>query len=132
MTPDHCQVAPSDRLCRACGAVSSLWLPVLALALASLASLGLLGLKIIVSGKWRHLYLAWNLFLAWIPLVCAWKAWRTLGTFRPKNFESAAVLVLWFLFFPNAPYMVTDLIHLGASRGGHYWADLVLICLFAV
>lgn len=130
----HRHAAPesANQLCRACGAVSSLGLPILALALASIVALSLLGLKIVLFGKWRHLYLAWNLFLAWVPLLCSWKVWHTVGGRQSRSVELCAVISLWFLFFPNAPYMVTDLMHLGATRGGHYWADLVLIALFAV
>lgn len=38
----------------------------------------------------------------------------------------------WLLFFPNAPYICTDIIHLNNSFRAHFWVDLVLIlsCAF--
>ena len=35
----------------------------------------------------------------------------------------------WLLFFPNAPYIFTDLIHLTAQFYGHFWADILVILL---
>jgi uncharacterized membrane protein len=37
----------------------------------------------------------------------------------------------WLLFFPNAPYICTDLIHLTTRFYGHFWVDLVLILMCA-
>jgi uncharacterized membrane protein len=56
-------------------------------------------------------FLHWNLFLAWIPLVLAyaiaWAARREIT--RPL----LPLLALgWIVFLPNAPYLVTDLVHL--------------------
>lgn len=56
-----------------------------------------------------HVFLTWNLFLAWLPLVFAWTATAAART-RLKPLAIIPAL-LWLLFLPNAPYMVTDLIH---------------------
>lgn len=37
------------------------------------------------------------------------------------------MLFLWLLFLPNAPYILTDVIHLEESRGMPQWYDLALI-----
>jgi len=54
-------------------------------------------------------FLIWNLFLALVPLGLAWITYYVL------NKSSTLVLVLlsftWLLFYPNAPYMISDLIH---------------------
>jgi uncharacterized membrane protein len=39
--------------------------------------------------------------------------------------------VLWLLFFPNAPYMVTDFIHLGESPTVPLWYDGLMLSSFA-
>jgi uncharacterized membrane protein len=56
--------------------------------------------------------LIWNLFLAWIPFVlavAAYDRWRRHGA----GIAVFALGALWLLFFPNAPYIVTDLKHIG-------------------
>jgi uncharacterized membrane protein len=106
--------------------------PISALAFASLLSCFLLALRIALVGQFRQLYLVWNLFLAWMPLFFALTA-VCLAHTRPQHrwwFLSAAAA--WLLFFPNAPYILTDLIHLGPKTHSRYWTDLVLILLFAL
>ena len=106
--------------------------PFSALAFASLLSCVLLGLRSVLIGQFRQLYLVWNLFLAWMPLFFALTA-VCLAHTRPQRrwwFLSAAAA--WLLFFPNAPYILTDLIHLGPKTHSRYWTDLVLILLFAL
>lgn len=53
--------------------------------------------------------LAWNLLLAWIPLLCI-RMCKESHT-RIKPFFG----VLWLLFLPNAFYFITDLIHVPAK-----------------
>lgn len=76
------------------------------------------------------LFLNWNLFLAFIP----W-ALTSLAILKPEIQKSkAAVLVLlllWLLFFPNAPYILTDLFHLESGTEMPIWFDLILILSFA-
>jgi uncharacterized membrane protein len=57
-------------------------------------------------------FLVWNLTLAWIPVGLA----AGLRQLAIKGLPMTALLplfVLWLLFLPNAPYLVTDLVHLG-------------------
>lgn len=62
-------------------------------------------------------YLVWNLFLAWIPYVCARAIWRAgrAGTPLPLLL---APLAVWLVFLPNAPYLVTDVVHLHRHAQG--------------
>jgi len=106
--------------------------PVSALACASTLACVLLGFRIVLAGQFRQLYLVWNLCLAWLPLLFALTAVCLVQT-RPQRrgwFFSATAA--WLLFFPNAPYIFTDLVHLGPGSHGRYWTDLVLILLFAL
>lgn len=74
------------------------------------------------------LFLAWNLFLAWIPfLIAHWLGGRSYPN-RPVTYVA---LMLWLLFFPNAPYILTDLFHLYPREGVPYWFDLMLLLSFA-
>lgn len=82
------------------------------------------------SGNTKFIGLIWNLFLAWIPFVLAvavYDRWRRHG--------AAAVLLalgaLWLLFFPNAPYIVTDYVHLERTADAPYWYDAVTVSAFA-
>ena len=55
--------------------------------------------------------LVWNLFLAWIPLLLALLIHAFSKDFKRLFGELAICAIAWFLFFPNAPYLVTDLVH---------------------
>jgi uncharacterized membrane protein len=73
------------------------------------------------------LFLPWNLFLAWVP----WLAARGLAGARTRL---AAVLLgaLWLLFLPNAPYLVTDLVHLRPRPPAPLSYDVLLFASFAL
>ena len=94
-----------------------------ALGLASVLSVGLLIARAAVSWQLTHFYLAWNLFLAWLPLVFAVCAWRSTESKKRLLVFS----VLWLLFLPNAPYLVTDLVHLKERAPIPFWFDVVLL-----
>jgi uncharacterized membrane protein len=54
-------------------------------------------------------YLLWNVALAWVPFVAA----LALDDLRSTPLSlQLPLLALWLAFFPNAPYLVTDLIHI--------------------
>lgn len=76
------------------------------------------------------LFLNWNLFLAFVPWGIA-----SLMVLNKRLKQSKTMLVLliaiWLLFFPNAPYILTDLFHLRLSSSMPVWFDLILILSFA-
>lgn len=74
-------------------------------------------------------FLDWNLFLAWIPLTLALAAHA--ASRRSRSSLTAVLGVLWLLFFPNAPYMLTDFIHLQDSSTTPLWYDGLMISAFA-
>ena len=74
-------------------------------------------------------FLVWNLALAWIPFVLALAAY--VSARRRKNAATVALGVLWLLFFPNAPYLLTDFIHLQQSQTTPLWFDALMLASFA-
>lgn len=106
--------------------------PIAVAVLVSCVSCALLAGRVASTQQLRHVYLVWNLALAWLPLSCAFAVcWRN-GRDGKWNWWLTAVAVVWLLFFPNAPYICTDLIHLGPRSHGLFWLDLILILLFAL
>jgi uncharacterized membrane protein len=102
----------------------------LSLALASSLCLGALVARWLYSDAGAYRFLAWNLFLAWIPLIAA------LAVYDARR-RSATLLRLlpiaavWLLFLPNAPYLLTDFVHLGSRDDAPLWFDIVLFGSFA-
>ena len=58
-------------------------------------------------------FLLWNMALAWVPLVAALALDDVRST--PLSLQ-LPLLALWLVFFPNAPYLVTDLIHIDPAN----------------
>lgn len=103
----------------------------LTLAGASAGATSLVAARWWYSGTPAYLFLVWNLFLAWVPLLAALAAVRWRRHILPCTVMGS----LWLLFLPNAPYITTDLIHLG--RWSHpgappLWYDLLLLLAFAL
>ena len=106
--------------------------PQLALFLVSAIGVGLVALRVALSGRGQQLYLVWNLFLAWLPLLLAWRVQKLEQRGEARGWSFWATASAWLLFFPNAPYIFTDLIHLTYRTRGHVWTDMTLILLFSM
>jgi len=104
---------------------------VLILGVASLIAVFLLTLRTIIQWRIQHLYLPWNLLLAWLPLLLAVWSLRLGHRWGWRRWQPWAVATVWLLFLPNAPYILTDLVHLGKKTDHRFWVDLILILLFA-
>lgn len=89
-----------------------------------LFTLLLLTVRIIITGQLVYIFLAWNLFLAWIPFAISTKLGEKENTSRWKTF---LLLFLWLLFLPNAPYIITDFFHLKQRTPVPYWYDVLLV-----
>jgi len=105
---------------------------VASLVFASAVCTALLLLRIVHSHRFTHFYLLWNLFLAWLPMICSLAAYNFYKRSSRLSwlFVGACILV-WLLFFPNAPYLLTDLIHLRPQENVPFWFDLIMIVAFA-
>lgn len=81
-----------------------------------------------ITGTKLFMFLNWNLFLAIVP-------WTISTMLILKNSKTILPLVLlvvvWLFFFPNSPYILTDLFHLKARKTAPIWFDFVLIFSFA-
>lgn len=109
-------------------------IPLLILILTSAASVALVRIRWDFSGHLRYLFLVWNLILAWMPVFFAWFAsWRLGDSSQPlyKRPFGLAAAGLWLLFLPNAPYIVTDMLHLRPTPTAPYWYDIAMLILFA-
>ena len=93
-------------------------------------------ISVFVIEKYIYKFILWNLFLAVIPLGFAFLLHLSLKRGRRIRIWDLVLGALWLLFFPNAPYLITDLIHINAmpfydvgisSIGIEYWVSLLHI-----
>ncbi|MGA5534964.1 DUF1361 domain-containing protein [Mycolicibacterium nivoides] len=63
-------------------------------------------------------FLVWNLVLAWIPMVVA-----IAFDLVERRLWLLPLGLAWLAFLPNAPYLVTDLVHLG--EGYELWRHVL-------
>jgi uncharacterized membrane protein len=100
------------------------------LALLSALVVGLVAFRVAYTRTADNAGLVWNLLLAWIPLGLALLLYDR-HVRRAGLTTLAGLGLLWLLFFPNAPYIVTDFKHLAGSTGERFWYDGILIATAA-
>lgn len=97
---------------------------------ASTLCFGLTVVRVFLSDSNMYLFLNWNLFLAVIPYAASRMVFKL-----KKNSGRRLLIVLlftvWLVFFPNAPYIITDIIHLRYSDRSFLWYDILLVFMFA-
>jgi uncharacterized membrane protein len=98
------------------------------LNMACAVCIALVAARVVYSESGRRVDLIWNLFLAWIPFILAYVAhaisWRRIWLYLIIPF----VAFLWLIFFPNAPYMLTDLQDLArGSFDAPLWYDVIIV-----
>src|SRR5688572_9005916 len=99
---------------------------------ATVASLVLFRVRTVLSGSDDFAFLIWNIFLAWIPLGIAYAASVFARRRRFLLLTIPFTAALWLIFFPNAPYILTDLLHLGKMGPDvPMWFDMLLLIWFA-
>lgn len=89
----------------------------------------LIATRVYFSGYITFVFLVWNLFLAWIPYLISKYLIHHISDI--KKISLFFLGGVWLLFFPNAPYILTDLIHLKPRADVPFWFDLVLLLSFA-
>lgn len=91
--------------------------------------------RILVTLSFDHVFLTWNLFLAWIPLILS----LILTTKVLNKFIRIVFCLFWLAFYPNTSYLITDFIHI--KQGNYHinyphgisivlWYDFLMISLF--
>jgi len=93
----------------------------------------LYGARVYYSGHGLYGFLLWNLLLAAVPWLCAVGLGRAAAR---REARAAGPLVdglawalgaVWFAFLPNAPYLITDFVHLRARPPVPLWYDVILL-----
>jgi uncharacterized membrane protein len=99
---------------------------IVALVLSSLLCALLVFARVVYAGSLTYAFLIWNLLLAWIPFGVS----LLLYVYHQQRRGGVLLLLLgtlWLLFYPNAPYIITDFVHLQQRPGVPMWYDLALI-----
>ncbi len=99
-------------------------------ALAVGFCLALLAGRIQMSERTSFFFLSWNLVLAMVPIAFSSIALALSGMGAKKL--ALLALVPWLVFLPNAPYILTDLLHLKVRAGIPIWYDMVMLLAFAL
>ncbi len=97
------------------------------LIIGSLLCCTMFTVRMSATGHFYYAFLLWNLFLAWLPYFFA----KALYNDHYKIFH-AFYFVCWLAFFPNAPYLITDLVHLPNKHTHWYWFDQSMLVMFAI
>ena len=77
-----------------------------------------------VEGNTTYNFLLWNLFLAFLPLLFAW-----IISFFVGKLNKVIIIIgslVWLLFYPNAPYMISDLIHVNSTSSMVLYDTLII------
>lgn len=102
----------------------------LVFSLTTALCITLVAFRVRYTAKVTFVFLVWNIVLALIPYLIS-----TILTLYHDRFKSswwlAAPFAVWLCFFPNAPYILTDLFHLKTRPDAPLWYDLALILFFA-
>jgi uncharacterized membrane protein len=107
---------------------SQLFYPIM---LSTLLAGIMFSLRAFQSQSFLYQNLIWNLFLAWVPYIASFTA-----AFLDNYLERHWWLLLapglaWIIFFPNAPYLVTDFLHLSDHPKVPIWYDIAMLATFA-
>ena len=72
--------------------------------------------RILIFHSTAHIYILWNIFLAFLPLIFSYVLVSSTYKKNITKFWFVALGLAWLFLLPNAPYIVTDLIHIGEGK----------------
>ncbi|WP_303316234.1 DUF1361 domain-containing protein [Flavivirga abyssicola] len=99
------------------------------LSISIMLSIVLLMVRIKLTHSFFYLFLVWNLFLAVIPFSITT---YLVTVSKRKKVGFAIWFSIWLTFLPNAPYIITDLLHLKISSNHLLWLDVLVVSSFAL
>lgn len=102
------------------------------LVLLSLFAVALSSYRMLATGTIHLWFLAWNLFLAWVPVLFAWLFYRRTLNGLLWSWQTSSLFAVWLLFLPNAFYLVTDFIHLRTYSDIGMVYDVVLLATYTI
>ncbi|WP_350293526.1 DUF1361 domain-containing protein [uncultured Croceitalea sp.] len=86
----------------------------------------LLTIRIKLTQDPLFIFLGWNLILALIPFGITLFIYKN-PSILSRWYSRIGFTLIWLLFLPNAPYIVTDFIHLQLSKPNLLILDFILI-----
>jgi uncharacterized membrane protein len=102
----------------------------LRLVIPSAVAIFLLAVRVFWSERTEFSFLLWNLVLAWVPLALSAIIARRHDA-RARLVALVPLFALWLGFLPNAPYIVTDFMHLTPREEAPLWFDALMLASFA-
>jgi uncharacterized membrane protein len=99
-------------------------------------SISLIGICILIGRQFlgtekAFLFLLWNFLLAGLPLILS-SVMIQMDDIGTRTRVMLLMGFFWLLFLPNAPYMVTDFIHLRYGSRAFFLLDILTLAWFAI
>ena len=86
----------------------------------------MIAVRVSRTGSGYYVFLIFNLILAGVPLFLS-TVLRLASHWELPWLFKLPLLTLWLLFLPNAPYILTDILHLSRASHAPAWYDLALL-----
>ena len=98
--------------------------PISKMLMLSIAfTMTLLLVRFFYSSTRDYSFYGWNTFLAAIPYIMS----TLLLKLNKMHLPALLLLAVWLVFFPNAPYIITDLLHYEERQPVPFWYDILLV-----
>ena len=88
-------------------------------------------LRVCITSTSFYTFLLWNLFLAVLPYTLGQIIKRN-GLAHGRLRFGMPLFIIWLLLLPNAPYLMTDLVHLHSPHSNWKWFDLFTVFVFGL
>ena len=83
--------------------------------------------RIVLFGNTSFNYLLWNVFLAALPFLVSTILLHFQNEKRLTTLFFSIGAIIWILLLPNAPYIITDLVHIGYGHASAIFYNTILI-----